>query len=83
MEHIKKHQRYPKEALKQKLQGKVFVFFVVDKEGYVVIKDVRGPSALLEDEAKRVIQLLPKMKPGEANGEVIQTPFAIPFTFKN
>ena len=42
----------------------------------------RGPDNNLENEAKRIISLLPKIKPGKENGVRVRVPFSIPITFK-
>ncbi|MFN3908509.1 MAG: energy transducer TonB [Flavobacterium sp.] len=81
-EHLQKNQTYPKEAIKQKIQGRVYVTFIIDKQGDVVINHVRAPHESLGKEAKRVILLLPKMKPGMYQGNAIDTPFTIPLLFR-
>ena len=43
---------------------------------------MRGPDALLENEAKRIIGLLPEMKPGKQKGKEVDVPYSIPVTFK-
>lgn len=64
---------YPKEALDQKIQGKVYASFIVDEEGNV--KDVNilsGVHELLDDEARRVIQSIPKWIPATKWGVPIR-----------
>jgi len=50
----------------------------------VLLKGIRtrGPDNNLENEAKRIISLLPKIKPGKENGVRVRVPFSIPITFK-
>lgn len=43
---------------------------------------MRGPDKLLEEEAARIISLLPRMTPGKQQGQVVQVPYSIPITFK-
>ena len=83
--------KYPEEAKAKGLSGKVFVQFVVNKEGDVVnIKIARGVDPILDNEAIRVIQSLPKWKPGEqskrVDGEKVWVPknvsWTVPIEFK-
>ena len=82
--------KYPEEAKAKGLSGKVFVQFVINKEGDVVnAKIARGVDPILDNEAIRVIQSLPKWKPGEQSkridGEKVWVPknvsFTVPITF--
>lgn len=60
---------------------RIFVSFKVDKNGNIVQVGARGPHPGLEKEAKRVISLLPKMKPGKQRGKAVVMPFSIPIVF--
>ena len=80
--HIVRNFKYPKEAKKNKIQGRVFVQFIVGTGGYVDIIKTRGPDDLLEKEAKRIISLLPKFKPGILNGKTVRVPFSMPIIFR-
>ena len=55
---------------------------MVGKDGNVSGIRTRGPDNNLENEAKRIISLLPKIKPGKENGVRVRVPFSIPITFK-
>ena len=79
--HIVRNFKYPKEAKKNKIQGRVFVQFIVGTGGYVDIIKTRGPDDLLEKEAQRIITLLPKFKPGILNGKPVRVPFSMPIIF--
>jgi protein TonB len=81
-EHIKTNFRYPRAAVKNKIQGIVFISFIIDKNGDVVIDKIRGPHTILEDEAKRIFSLLPKMRPGLLRGRPVKMTMSIPLTFK-
>ncbi|MER3316830.1 MAG: TonB family protein [Allomuricauda sp.] len=81
VEHIKKHFRYPEEAQEKGIQGRVSVLFTIDTNGEISTIKKRGPSEILENEAVRIIERLPKMQPGKHNGETVKVPFAIPITF--
>lgn len=80
--HIRKHFNYPAEAQTKGFQGKVFVMFVIDSEGNIRDIKKRGPNKMLEKEAERIINRLPKMTPGKHKGKVVAVPFSIPITFK-
>ena len=80
--HIVRNFKYPKEAKKNKIQGRVFVQFIVGIGGYVDIIKTRGPDDLLEKEAQRIITLLPKFKPGILNGKPVRVPFSMPIIFR-
>jgi TonB family protein len=82
VEHIKKHFRYPEAAEKQGIQGRVSILFTIDTNGEISSIKKRGPSEILENEAVRIIERLPKMQPGKHKGETVNVPFAIPITFK-
>lgn len=80
--HISQNFRYPRKAQKKKQQGKVHIMFDISSKGFIENIRTRGPYQILENEAVRIIKLLPKMQPGKKNGKPIKTPFAIPLTFK-
>ena len=82
--HIKKNQQYPEKAMEDGIQGRVSVLFVIDKDGSITNVQVRGPKGgeLLEKEAKRVIEKLPKFKPGMQRGKPVKVKYSQPITFK-
>ncbi|RLD26098.1 MAG: energy transducer TonB [Bacteroidetes bacterium] len=80
--HIKKNFIYPETALNLGINGKVFVLFVIDSKGYVSNIRLRGPDKILEKEALRIINLLPKMTPGKQRGRAVKVPYSIPIHFK-
>ena len=80
---LSKNTKYPAEAHKNGTQGRVIVSFVVTDEGNIqdpVIE--KGVDPLLDAEALRVIQMMPKWKPGKQKGKAVNTKFTIPVTFK-
>jgi protein TonB len=81
-EHLLKHFNYPPAAAELNIQGKVFVFFLIDKNGEVTKIKSRGPDNLLEKEAERIIGLLPKMEPGKQRNKSVGVPYSIPINFK-
>ena len=80
--HINKNFRYPEFAQKTGIQGRVFVQFIIDKDGSIVGIRTRGPHPILEIEAKRIISILPKFIPGYVDGKAVRVPFSMPITFK-
>ena len=81
-EHLQKHFRYPEAAAELDIQGRVFVFFLIDKNGKVAKIQSRGPDQLLETEAERIISLLPKMEPGKQRNKAVGVPYSIPINFQ-
>ncbi len=80
--HISKNFSYPKEAQEEGIQGSVAIMFTISETGAINNIKVRGPHQLLEDEAERIISLLPDMKPGKHKGVVVNVPFSIPIRFE-
>ncbi len=81
--HIAKNFRYPETAQENNIEGRVLILFNIDSNGNVGNIQSRGPDKSLEDEAKRIIKLLPKMKPAEKEGQSVKVAYGIPITFKN
>ncbi len=74
--------KYPTEATKKGIQGKVFVNFVVEKDGSVgAVKIARGVDPLLDQEAIRVVSELPKWEPGKQKGQAVRVSYTIPINF--
>lgn len=80
-QHIKKNFNYPATALEMGISGRVFVQFEIDKSGKVANIRQRGPDKLLETEAVRIINTLPKMKPGHQRGKPVKVGYSIPINF--
>jgi periplasmic protein TonB len=74
---------YPEEAKNVNLQGRVIIQFVVNTDGSVDrAKILKGIDESLDNEALRVVNLLPKFKPGKQNGVPVQVWYVIPIMFK-
>ena len=83
MSFLQENTRYPEEAEKDSVQGKVIVSFVIEKDGSTSnIKVVRGLHPLLDQEAVRVVGLMPKWKPAMNNDLPIRVKYNVPVTFK-
>lgn len=74
--------RYPEAAAKAKTTGKVFVSFVVSKDGKVTNAAVkRGVSKELDAEALRVVSAMPNWKPAEKDGKKVDAEMVLPVSF--
>lgn len=83
MEWIGANIRYPKEAEKNRIEGRVIVKLTINRDGSVVNPViVRGVHNLLDEEALRVVGLMPKWVPGKINGEAVCSYFYLPFVFR-
>lgn len=80
--HIRENFRYPEEAQKDSIQGRVNILLVIQEDGSIGGVKTRGPDTLLEDEAARIISLLPSMTSGKQKGKNVRVPYSIPITFK-
>ena len=82
MKYIQKNVKYPPISKQYNITGKVYVSFIVEKSGYVSnVKIVRGVDKNLDAEAVRVVNSLPKYKPGKQRGKPARVMFTIPINF--
>jgi protein TonB len=80
---VSKKLKYPAQARRMGIEGKVFVQFVVDKDGNLTdVKAVKGIGAGCDEEAVRVIKSAPKWKPGKQRGRPVKVRMILPITFK-
>ena len=83
MEFLRNTVKYPEEAMKNGIQGRVVVQFIIEKDGSIsgaeVIKKV---NEHLDAEALRVIGEMPKWTPGKQKGEAVRVKFTLPVTFR-
>ncbi len=74
--------KYPQEAIKQKISGRVVVQFVINEEGAVVeTKALTSPHQLLSSEAIRVVNSSPRWEPAEHEGRKVSVRFVLPVDF--
>ena len=79
---IAKNVKYPQIAAENNIQGKVFMNFVLEKDGSITdVKVLRGVDPALDKEAIRVIKSMPKWKPGKQRGKPVRVSFNLPITF--
>lgn len=75
--------KYPENAMKNNVQGRVIVQFVVEKDGTLTeFKVARSVDPDLDAEALRVLQTMPKWKPGMQRGKIVRVKFTVPVSFK-
>lgn len=83
IEYLSKSLKYPDEAMKNKVQGRVILSFIVQKDGRVSdIKVLRGLGSGTDEEAVRVLANSPKWKPATINGEKVNIQYTLPIQFK-
>ncbi len=74
---------YPQTSIEQNEQGKVFISFVVEKDGSITnVKVIRGVSKDLDKEAQRIIEIMPKWVPAEMNGKPVRSMYRLPVQFR-
>ena len=79
---LSSNMRYPDAAKKNGIHGRVIVSFVVDKDGSITeTKVVRSVDPALDQEALRLVNSMPKWKPGTAEGKPVRVRYSIPFNF--
>lgn len=82
MNFLKEKINYPKEAQDKGIHGRVVVNFVVEKDGSITdLKIARGIDPLLDNEALRVIKMMPNWEPGKQKGEKVRVRFTLPVIF--
>lgn len=83
MKYLRSNVRYPVEAHKAGIQGRVVVSFVVNKDGTVKdAKIVRSVDKSIDAEALRVISAMPKWQPGYQDGKAVSVRYTVPVTFR-
>lgn len=74
---------YPETATKYRIQGTTYISFIIDETGAVTeVKVLRGIGGGCDEEAIRVIKLMPKWIPGKQNGKTVRVLFNMPIYFK-
>ncbi|MDO5314840.1 MAG: M56 family metallopeptidase [bacterium] len=83
MDFVAKNVVYPQEAMDKEISGRVYVSFVIEKDGSVnEVKVMKGIGGGCDDEAVRVIKAMPKWKPGKQEGKPVRVSYMMPITFK-
>ena len=82
-EFIGKNVVYPQEAIDAGIEGRVFVEFCIEKDGSVSnAKILRGLGYGCDEEALRVVGLMPKWRPGKQRGQCIRVKYTLPINFR-
>lgn len=80
---LQKNLKYPRQAQRMGIEGRVFVQFIVERDGSLTdIKVVRGVGAGTDEEAVRVLKSSPKWKPGKQRGKPVRQKYIQYITFK-
>lgn len=83
MKWINDNVKYPQTSIEMNEQGRVFLSFVVEKDGSISnVKVERGISIDLDREAKRVVRKMPKWVPGESAGRAVRARCRLPINFQ-
>ena len=83
MRYIQENIKYPQSAKANKIEGRVYVTFVVEKDGSITNAAVlRGIDKECDAEALRVVSSMPKWNPGQQDGKNVRTQFTIPIYYK-
>lgn len=80
--YLAKSIRYPQVALQRRVSGRVLVNFILDAKGKVVDAHViSGPGSGLNDEALRLVWLMPPWEPARVNGQPVRVACTVPISF--
>lgn len=83
LQYLMKNIKYPEQAMKEGIQGRVAVRFIVEKDGSISdVKPILSVHPLLNKEAVRVVKSMPKWTPGKQNGKPVRVRFNLPVMFK-
>ena len=82
IEFLQTNLKYPEDAIKQKVGGRVMVMFVVETDGSLSnVRVARKVFPSLDAEAVRVVKTMPKWKPGKEKGRAVRVNFTLPVVF--
>ena len=82
-EFVNKKIKYPAQAKRMGIEGKVFVEFVIEKDGSITdVKAIKGIGGGCDQEAERVLAAAPKWKPGKQRGKPVRQKMVLPINFK-
>ena len=83
IKYIQTHIQYPPTAISKQIQGRVWIESVINRNGKVVQPKVAySVHPLLDQEAVRIIRMMPDWKPGKLNGETVKVKYSFPVTFR-
>jgi protein TonB len=80
---VSRNVEYPEKAWQNDIQGRVWVSFVIEKDGYLSkVKVERSVDPELDAEAVRVIKMMPRLEPGKVDGKPVRIRYSIPINFR-
>ena len=83
LEFLRSNVKYPRICQENGIQGRVLVAFVVDKDGTVLSPEVvKGVHPQLDQEALRIMSIMPKWKPGQQRGKPVRVKYTVPVNFR-
>lgn len=83
LKYLSENTEYPEEAKNNKVEGRVFVKFVIDHNGSVTnVSIARGVNDLLNEEALKVVNTLPDWEPGKKDGQSVPVSYIVPLNFQ-
>jgi protein TonB len=79
---VQRRTNYPQAAIDKKITGKVYLTFIIEKDGSISnVTVVKGVDPLLDDETVKAISESPKWTPGLQRGEPVRVRYSIPINF--
>ena len=83
LQFINDNMKYPTKAQTEGIQGRVIVQFIVDEDGYIIEPNIiRSVEPSLDNEALRLIKMLPQWKPGTLKGKAVKVKYTVPVAFR-
>ena len=80
---VSKNIRYPEEARRLGISGKVILSYIIDKDGYVgQVNVIQSPDSILDNEAIRVVRHMQRWIPGYKNGKPVRVKYKLPIVFR-
>jgi len=80
---VGKNLKYPKKAQRMGVEGKIFIQFIIDKQGNITeLEVIRGIGMGCDEEALRVMKLAPRWQAGKQRGKEVRVRMVLPITFK-
>ena len=75
--------KYPKDCLKEKVEGRVIVNFIIEKDGSITdVKTWKSPHPSLSKEAERLVKAMPKWQPAAQGGKPVNSKYMLPIMFR-
>lgn len=82
-DYINKNIKYPAQARRMNIEGRVFVQFIIEKDGSISqVQVIRGISETCDEEAVRVVSSAPKWAPGKQRGKPVRVKLVLPISFR-